>query len=111
MAPNYYRSDLWVKLVSGQAVAGALVYVCTQPANVFPPAVPPRTTPVPWQGPNPLSLIYSDEGLTPITQPVVTSGTGHANYYVLPGLYTVVIMYNGAVQEVLQDQSIGNIGS
>jgi hypothetical protein len=111
MPLNYYRSDLWVKTVLGPAVPGAQIYVCTQPANVTPPITPPRTTPVPWIGPNPQALIYSDDGLTPITQPIITDGFGHADYYVLPGLYTVVILYNGNVQEVLVDQSIGGIGS
>jgi hypothetical protein len=108
---NYYRSDGWVKTTLGPAIPGAQVYVCFQPANVTPPVTPPRTTPVPWQGPNPQAPIFSDNGLTPITQPIITDGFGHYDFYVLPGLYTVVIMYNGVVQEVLVDQSIGNVGS
>ena len=111
MAMNFYRSDGWVKTVQGPAVSGAQVYVCTQPANVTPPITPPRTTPVPWLGPNPQALIYSDNGLTPITQPVITDGFGHYNFYALPGLYTVVVMYGGKVQEVLVDQSLGNVGT
>jgi hypothetical protein len=110
-ALNYYRSDGWVKTVLGPAIPGAQIYVCFQPANVTPPITPPRTTPVPWIGPNPQAPIFSDAGLTPITQPVITDGFGHYDFYVLPGLYTVVILYNGNVQEVLVDQSIGGIGS
>jgi hypothetical protein len=56
-------------------------------------------------------LIYSDAGLTSITQPVITDGFGHYDFYALPGLYTVVIMYNGKVQQVYVDQSVGSVGS
>ncbi len=111
MPSNYYRSDGWVKTTQGPAVPGAQIYVCLQPANVTPPITPPRTTPVPWVGPNPQALIYSDDGLTPITQPIITDGFGHYDFYVLPGLYTVVVMYNNVVQQVYVDQSIGNVGS
>lgn len=111
MPSNYYRSDGWVKTVQGPAVPGAQVYVCFQPANTSPPATPPRTTPTPWQGPNPQAPIFSDAGLTPITQPVITDGFGHYDFYALPGLYTVVILFGGTVQEVLVDQSIGNVGT
>jgi hypothetical protein len=56
-------------------------------------------------------LIYSDEGLTPITQPVLTDGFGHYDFYVLPGLYTLAVYYGNALQQVYVDQSIGGIGS
>src|SRR5271154_2647911 len=108
---NYYRSDGWVKTTLGPAVPGAQVYVCTQPANVFPPATPPRTTPVPWTGPNPLASIYSDDGITPIVQPIITDGFGHYDFYALPGLYTVVIVNGGTVQQYYVDQSLGNVGT
>jgi hypothetical protein len=111
MPSNYYRSDGWVKTTQGPAVPGAQIYVCLQPANVTPPITPPRTLPVPWAGPNPQALIYSDEGLTPITQPIITDGFGHYDFYILPGLYTVVVMYNNVVQQVYVDQSVGNVGS
>ena len=108
---NFYRSDGWVKTVQGPAVPGAQIYVCTQPANVTPPATPPRTTPVPWQGPNPQAQIFSDNGLTPIVQPIITDGFGHYDFYALPGLYTVVVMFGGKVQQVYVDQSLGNVGT
>src|ERR1035437_5964437 len=108
---NYYLSDGWVKAVQGPAIPGAQIYVCLQPANVTPPITPPRTLPVPWVGPNPQALIYSDAGVTPIVQPIITDGFGHYDFYALPGLYTVVIMYNGKVQQVYVDQSIGNVGT
>jgi len=96
---NYYRTDGWVKTTLGPAVAGAQVYICTQPADsAFVP-------------PTPLARIYSDDGITPIIQPILTDGFGHYDYYVLPGLYTEVIVFNGAVQQVYPDQSVGNVGT
>lgn len=101
MAANtFFRYDTWVKSATGPAVAGAQVFVCTQPANtaLFPPT--------------PLAAIYSDSGgLVPITQPIITDGFGHANFYALPGLYTVVIALNGVIQQVYPDQSLGGIGT
>lgn len=101
MAANtFFRYDTWVKSATGPAVAGAQVFVCTQPANtaLFPPT--------------PLASIYSDSGgLVPITQPIITDGFGHANFYALPGLYTVVIALNGVIQQVYPDQSLGGIGT
>ena len=108
---NYYRSDGWVKTSQGPAIPGAQIYICLQPANVTPPITPPRTLPVPWVGPNPQALIYSDAGVTPITQPIITDGFGHYDFYTLPGLYTVVVMFGGKVQQYYVDQSIGNSGS
>jgi hypothetical protein len=108
---NYYRADGWVKSVQGPAIPGAQIYVCLQPANVTPPITPPRTLPVPWVGPNPQALIYSDAGTTPIVQPIITDGFGHYDFYTLPGLYTVVVMYGNKVQQFYIDQSIGNVGS
>ena len=110
MAGNYFRSDGWVKLVSGAAVPGAQIYVLTQPANVVPPITPPRTTPVPFV-PNPQAVIYSDEGLTQIAQPILTDGFGHYDFYTLPGLYTVAVYFNNTLQNYYVDQSIGSVGS
>src|ERR1700722_4536297 len=106
---NFYRSDGWGKNTQGPAVSGAQVCVCTKPANVFPPTTPPRTTPVPWTGPNPLATIWSDDGTTPIIQPIITDGFGHYDFYALPGLYSLVIVYNGTVQQFYVDQSVGNV--
>lgn len=97
--PTYFRSDGWVKAVTGQAVPGAQVYVATQPAN---------TTFLP---PTPAASIFSDpDGLVPITQPILTDGFGHYDFYVLPGTYTVVIGLGGVIQQVYPDQSIGIAG-
>ena len=107
---SFYRSDLWVKTTLGPAVAGAQIYVLFQPANFSPPITPPRTIPIPFV-PNPQAPVYSDQGFTPMAQPFLTDGQGHANFYVLPGIYTVAIFYGGKLQQVYIDQSIGNIGS
>ena len=98
-APNYFRRDGWVKTVLGAAIPGAQVYVCLQPANVA--AAPP----------SPLASIYSDPmGLVPITQPILTDGFGHYDFYSLPNVVTVVIAVGNVIQEVLPDQSIGGVG-
>ena len=96
---NFYRSDGWVKTTLGPAVAGAQIYICLQPSNsAFLP-------------PTPLALIYSDAGLSPITQPIISDGFGHYDFYALPGLYTVIVAYGGNVQQVYPDQSVGAVGS
>src|ERR1700692_1368984 len=110
MAINFYRSDGWVKLVSGVAVPGAQVYILSQPANVTAPITPPRTLPVPFT-PNPQVQVYSDAGFTPIVQPIITDGFGHYDFYVLPGLYTVAIFFGGKLQQFYVDQTIGNVGT
>jgi hypothetical protein len=97
--PTYFRSDGWVKAVTGQAVPGAQIYVCTQPANVA------------FSPPTPLASIFSDpNGLVPITQPILTDGFGHYDFYVLPGTYTVVVALGNVIQQVYPDQSIGVSG-
>lgn len=111
MSMNFYRSDGWVKTSQGPAVSGAQIWVCLQPANVQPPITPPRTLPVPWSGPNPQAQIYSDAGLTPITQPIITDGFGHYDFYALPGVYTVVVLFGGKMQQFYIDQSVGLAGS
>lgn len=97
--PTYFRADGWVKATNGPAIPGAQIYVATQPAN---------TTFAP---PSPLASIFSDpNGLVPITQPILTDGFGHYDFYILPGTYTVVVALNGIVQQVYPDQSIGVSG-
>ena len=97
--PTLFRSDGWVKSVVGPAIPGAQVYVATQPANVA------------FAPPSPLASIYSDpNGLVPITQPVITDGFGHYDFYILPGTYTVMVALGGVIQQVYPDQSIGVSG-
>lgn len=107
-----FRADGWVKGAIGVAVAGAQVYVCTQPANVTPP-VAVRNGPVTGSFvPNPLASIFSDaNGLVPIVQPISTDGFGHYDFYAGRGLYTAVIVNGGQIQQVYVDQSLGGAGS
>jgi hypothetical protein len=95
--PTYYRRDDFLKSPLGLALAGAQVYVCTQPAT---------TSSVP---PSPLATIYSTEAGDPITQPLIADGFGHTFFYANPTVqYTVVAVYSGAVALVLADQTIAS---
>lgn len=97
---NFFRTDGWVKTPLGPAIPGAQVYVCTQPANVG--SAPP----------SPLANIYSDPlGANLITQPIYTDGFGHYDFYAAQGVYTLVIVNGGIIQQVYPDQSVGGEGS
>jgi hypothetical protein len=96
MAVIYFRKDGWVKSVLGQAIAGASVYVCYQPADTA------------WVPPLPQIPLYSDaNGVGILAQPVITDGFGHYSYYAITGLYTEVIVNGGKVQQVYKDQMAG----
>jgi hypothetical protein len=93
---NVFRTDGWVKSSLGPAVPGAQVYVCLQPANLA--SLPP----------SPLANIFSDpRGLVPITQPIITDGFGHYDFYAANGVYTLVVGLSGLIQQVYPDQSVG----
>jgi hypothetical protein len=88
------RFDEFVKSVIGNAVPGAQIYVCNQPANIA--SLPP----------SPLANVFSDvNGLVPITQPVITDGFGHADCYVAAGTYTIVVGLGGVISQVYPDQA------
>src|ERR1019366_6192558 len=91
---NLYRADGWVKSTLGQAIAGAQVYICLE------------STDASWVPPVPLASIFADpQGLAPITQPIITDGFGHYDYYAASGVpYTEVVVTGGKVQAVYQDQ-------
>jgi hypothetical protein len=97
---SYLRRDDWVTDAMGNAIPSASVYVCSQPAT--PGSIPP----------SPLVQLYADPaGMSPITQPVVTDGYGHAYYYLAPGTYTIVY-YSPQIQTViLADQAIVSTGT
>lgn len=96
---TYIRSDGWVKTAQGPAVPGAQIYVCTQPANLVLP-------------PTPLANIYADAlGTIPITQPILTDGFGHYDFYVAPGTYTLLVGLGGILQQVYIDQNVGGTAS
>src|ERR1700761_27709 len=94
---TFLRRDDWVTDAMGNALSGASVYVCSQPATTG--TIPP----------SPLVQLYADSaGVTPITQPVTTDGYGHAFYYVTPGTYTIVYYSPQILEQVLPDQTIGS---
>lgn len=79
----------------GEAVSGAEVFVCSQPAN---------TSSLP---PSPLATIYSDNaGANPVTQPLLTNGQGQTSCYLNPGVYTFVYFSPYTGQLVYVDQTI-----
>lgn len=91
----FYRDDRYVTDAQGRALAGALVYYCTQPAN---------TSTLP---PSPLATVYTNSTGTVGTNPVLTDGFGHSVAYLANGqVYTVVISHPlfGANPVVLPDQ-------
>lgn len=97
---NIARTDGWVKTSQGPAVPGAQIWVCLQPANVG--SLPP----------SPLANIFSDvNGLVPLSQPVITDGFGHYDFYTQVGVYTVIVGLGGLVQQVYPDQSVGGASS
>jgi len=98
---NLYRFDGWCKSTLGQALAGSQIYVCSpQPANI-------ATLP-----PSPLASIFSDPaGLAPISQPISADNFGHYDFYALSGIYTIIVVYGGKVQQVYPDQTVGIPGA
>lgn len=101
---SYGRDDRFVTDAQGRALAGAQVYWCQpQPAST------------PTNPPSPLATIYADSGgVTPLTQPVLTDGFGHADAY-LTGTepFTLVIWHPlfGGVPLVLPDQWVSQEGN
>lgn len=105
MPASFFRFDGWVKSANGPAIAGANVYVCTQPANTTQATDPVTGTPVSTWYPTPLASIFSDvNGLVPVTQPLQTDGFGHYDFYAAARAYTIVIMTGGRVQQFYTDQ-------
>ena len=94
------RDDRYVTDAQGRALAGALVFWCLQPATV--PSAPP---------PSPLASLFTDlTGDTPLAQPVLTDGFGHADAYMDSTVLHTVAVYHplfGPNPVVLPDQSLG----
>lgn len=93
---TFWRDDRVVRDTLGRAVPNASVYWCSQPTT--------STSTVP---PAPLASIASNSTGTSTTNPQVTDGFGHAAAYLTAGFYTVVVVWNGIVQQVYPDQAIG----
>jgi len=89
------RRDDTVTNTLGNAIAGASVYVLTQPADV-------STL-------TPLAPVYSDGSGTPAANPQISDGFGHTAEYLNDGqLYTVVYVYPNGAQQVYPDQFVGS---
>jgi hypothetical protein len=89
------RLDRVVQTAQGQAVAGALVYFLTQPANT--------------ETLTPLANVYSDTSGTTGANPQVTDGLGQIGCYLDNSqLYTMVVVSPFLDTQVYPDQNLGN---
>lgn len=89
------RIDRVVQTAQGQAVAGALVYFLTQPANV-------NTL-------TPLATVFSSSAGAPAANPQVTDGLGQIGCYLDNAqLYTIVVVSPFLETQVYPDQNLGN---
>src|ERR1039458_382497 len=97
--PTLFRFEGWVKTPLGPAVAGAQIFVCSQPVNtLFPPT--------------PQVQLFSDPaGQVPLSQPVYTDGFGHYAFYLAPTVSTLVVAISGLIQQVYPDQEAGLSGA
>ena len=87
------RLDRVVQTAQGQAIAGALVYFLTQPADV--------------DTLTPLASVYSDTSGTAAGNPQVTDGLGQIGCYLdNTQLYTIVVEAPQIQQQVYPDQSL-----
>lgn len=92
---SIFRRDDTVQNTLGNAIAGAAVYVLSQPADV-------STL-------TPLAPVYGDSTGTPAANPQITDGFGHTVEYLNDGqLYTVVYVYPNGVQVIYPDQFVGS---
>lgn len=91
------RDDRWVTDAQGRALAGVIIWYCTQPANN-------ATLP-----PSPLATLFADVAGNAGHNPVFTDGFGHSVAYLNNGiLYTLVLSHPlfGPNPIVLPDQGI-----
>jgi hypothetical protein len=92
-----WRDDRLVQDTLGRAVSNASVYWVSQPAttNVVPPS------PL-------IAVATSANGVTSVANnPQITNGFGQASAYMVAGIYTIVEVWNGRIQQVYPDQAIG----
>jgi hypothetical protein len=97
-----YRFDGIVINAVGEAIPGAEVYVCTQPAttNVIPPS--------------PLASLFTDStGTTPLANPVTVDGNGNYFFYAATGLYSLVYFdpFNRIPTQIYPDQTVATMGA
>lgn len=101
---SYFRYDAWMSNPVGPVITGAQVFVCNQPMQAAPLTLALGI-------PSPLATTYSDpDGNLVLTQPAITDGFGHTDFYVAAGIYTVLLYWNGALHLILPDQVIGASG-
>lgn len=92
------RLDKTVQTAQGQAIAGALVYFLTQPANTA--------------ALTPLANVYSNLTGTPAANPQVTDGLGQIGCYLDNAqLYTMVVVAPQIQTQIYPDQNIGAGGT
>jgi hypothetical protein len=92
-----FRFDGIVINAIGEAVPGAEVYVCTQPAT---------TSVIP---PSPMASLFTDStGTVPLANPVTVDGNGNYFFYVATGTYTLVYFdpFNRIPTQVFPDQAV-----
>jgi hypothetical protein len=97
-----FRFDGIVINAVGEAIPGAEVYVCTQPAttNIIPPS--------------PLASLFTDStGTTPLANPVTVDGNGNFFWYAATGIYTVVVFdpFNRIPTLIFPDQEVVTPGA
>jgi hypothetical protein len=100
-AGGFARFDGTIENAVGYAIAGAQVFVCTQPASTG--SIPP----------SPLATLYADPlGATPLANPVTSDGDGNFFFYVAPGVYTFVYFdpFNRIPTQVFADQATAAAG-
>ena len=92
---TYTREDFNFQNAMGVAISGGQIYICTQPANTV--SLPP----------SPLATVYADpNGVSQLTQPLVTDGFGETFCYLAPGIYTFVYFSPSTGELVYVDQTI-----
>lgn len=102
---SVFRYDNVVINAVGEAIAGAFVYVCTQPNSISPtnPTIPP----------SPLASLFTDStGTVVLANPVQTDGNGNFFFYATTGVYTLVYFdpYSRIPTEVFIDQTVSTQG-
>ena len=91
-AQTYGRMDFSLQNAQGQAISGAQVNVYTQSACGAAAGV--------------LATLYpTASGGTPLTQPLLTDGFGHAFAYAAPACYTVNYFSNYTGKQIFPDQA------
>jgi hypothetical protein len=97
---TFYRFDGTISNAIGQAIEGAYIYVCTQPAT---------TSNIP---PSPLATIYSNSTGTALANPTVADGNGNFFFYSAVGVYTLVYFdpFGRIPTQVFLDQQVVSPG-